>query len=435
MSHQLCISIRGTTYDEVAEQMQRAALQANLVEWRLDGLAFLSINKIQSLLSQSPVPMILTLRRKEVPLSEEERLAFIEKLAAFGPAYLDLEYDVVPDFIHSIQQRYPHIQLIISKHAEEMVKPEELFISMPQYQGVIYKGVLPEGSSLDGLRMLLFLKNAPYPCMGFCLGVKGQAERILGPIFGSAITYAALSNEEATAPGQVTADALADIYRISSLNKKTKIFALLGDPVQQSIGHIAHNRIFHSLGIDAVYVKIVTPMEDLQKTLLYLRKMGVSGCSVTMPLKEAILPMIERLDPLAEKIGAVNTISFIDGKILGKNTDGEGAMLALEKRVSLQGSRIVILGVGGAARSVAFVAKQRGANVVLAGRHRQKTESVAKQLGVEAEEMHNVGKNPYDILINATPAFMPICPDQIHANSLVMDMTVRPKKTSFLIEA
>jgi 3-dehydroquinate dehydratase/shikimate dehydrogenase len=245
--------------------------------------------------------------------------------------------------------------------------------------------------------------------IGISMGDYGQPGRILAPILGSPITYACIDENLKTAPGQLSVEALKDL----SLNENTAIYGLIGDPVDKSIGDKTHNFCFRSSGIEAVYVKMKVKETELGEFLKLARKLPFRGLSVTMPLKKSILSYLDEIDPKARQIGAVNTLVFENGKIIGYNTDGVGALRAIKR--SVKGEKIAILGTGGAAQSIAYEARLQGAQVVLLKRNEYETE--------------------YDILINCTPALSPIDPAYILPKSLVMDITTNPKETLFLRHA
>jgi 3-dehydroquinate dehydratase/shikimate dehydrogenase len=156
-----------------------------------------------------------------------------------------------------------------------------------------------------------------------------------------------------------------------------------------------------------------------------------------MPLKEHILPLLDHIDDQAKAIGAVNTLLFKEGKISGFNTDGIGALNALEETCPVKNKKIIFLGAGGAAKAIAFEAKQRGALVTVLNREKQRAIDLAAQLGCIGggiDEMPRYTAEGYDFLINCTPA-MPIEPQNILPQAVVMDIVTKPQETVFLKQA
>ncbi|MDP1880011.1 MAG: shikimate dehydrogenase, partial [Parachlamydiaceae bacterium] len=164
-----------------------------------------------------------------------------------------------------------------------------------------------------------------------------------------------------------------------------------------------------------------------------------SGASVTMPLKENVKELLDEIDPVAQKIGAVNTLFFRKGKVKGFNTDCIGALNAIEEQSGLViGKKIVILGAGGAAKAIVYEACKRGAKVVILNRRSEKAQQLANQFNCEGyglESIHEIYQQGYDILINCTPSSMPIEPQYILEKAVIMDIVSKPKETPFLQEA
>ena len=229
--------------------------------------------------------------------------------------------------------------------------------------------------------------------------------------------YAPLSKEEVNVPGQLLAGELKGVYHFDQLNAQTKIFGLIGDPIAQSPGHLFHNEAFHSKGINAVYIKMPLQAVELERFFALAKKLPFEGLSVTAPLKEAVLPFIDEIDPEAQEIGAVNTLVFKNGKILGYNTDGAAA---LELLGHVHRKTIVILGAGGAARAIALTAMKRGAEVVLVNRTASKAQALAEKLGCH----WSLTVPLYDILINATSVSMPIEEQLLIPGKTVMDIAL-----------
>jgi 3-dehydroquinate dehydratase / shikimate dehydrogenase len=405
MNNMLCTIVTGPSYQEAKKQME---IPSDLYELRLDYFDTLDLAQIASLLTK---PAILTLRNRE-----QERSEWLLKLSELRPAFIDLDTNVPRSVMEKIAAK---TKIIISYHNfEETPDLEPLWEKLTQFPAAYYK-IATMGTALDSLRMLQFVKTHKN-CIGFCLGEAGSFSRILGPIFGSPITYA--PNGEAIAPGQIPLNELVETYRIKTLTPATKIFGLLGFPLTNSLSPSYHNHKYRERGLDAVYVKMPSHGHELSKLISF----GFSGLSVTMPLKEEILPYLDQIDPEAKEIGAVNTIVCQKGQTIGYNTDGKGALDALEEMIMVRGKNLMILGAGGAARAIIYEAKKRGARVFIFNRTFEKAKKLAKHFGVEAlQEM-----KPYDIAVNCTPVDMPI--DDILPNTVVMDIRSRPKLTPFL---
>lgn len=322
----------------------------------------------------------------------------------------------------------PAGKVIVSYHNYEETPDLEAVLQMlkeAQPQAHFYKIATMARSTLDSLRMLKFLQGHPQ-MIGLCMGDLGMLTRICAPIFQVPLMYAPLQEEDKNAPGQLLASQLCEIYHFRSLNSETKIFGLIGDPVHRSIGHLFHNDFFRTHHRNAVYVKMNVKSEELSEFFSCIKNLPFAGLSVTAPLKEAVIPFIDEVDPNAAAIGAVNTLAFRKGKIYGYNTDGDAALDVLG---DVRNKILVVLGAGGAAKAIIYMAIQRHCTVVIVNRTSEKAEELAHLMGCQ----WSITVPPYDILVNTTSASMPIDANEILPGKIVMDIAVY--ETEFLKEA
>ncbi len=398
------------------------------VELRLDLFPSLEVEKIKEILEKHLC--IFTLRSSSQ--SEEERENKILEMLRLNPPFFDLEGDMREEFLMHVISTYPKTKFILSYHNFEKTPEnlDEIYRSMVRFQAFGYKIATMTLSTNDALRMLIFSRKHA-DLSAICMGEKGEFARVLGPVFGNQINYGSVNNQEKVAPGQLCISDMLRIYRYNKLEEKTALYGLIGDPIEKSQGHIHHNGVFTQEKTNALYVKMVLRKEELAEFFPLAKEAGFQGLSVTMPLKEAIVPYIDQSDSHVEGCKASNTLRFKEGKILGTNTDGKGAVDAIEKRGSINGKTMVIIGAGGAARAIAVEAQNRGAKVVIVNRTEDKAIALAKELGCE------VGKSPCscDILVGCTPSSLEVGKEWIARATLVMDITYAPKQTPFLQEA
>jgi shikimate dehydrogenase len=226
------------------------------------------------------------------------------------------------------------------------------------------------------------------------------------------------------------------------IDAETRICCLIGDPVAHSLSPLIHNAGYKALGINYVYVPF--RVSDIKRAVEGMRGLGIRGASVTTPHKTSVIKYLDKLDPLAEKIGAVNTIVNDSGVLTGYNTDGEGAVKALEEATTLEGKKAVLVGAGGAASAIAFGLKAKGVKLVVLNRTEAKAAKLAEKAG--AEGYGNLKKlaeiASADILINATPVGMwpeiarSIVPKELLHNKLtVFDIVYNPRETRLIAEA
>jgi shikimate dehydrogenase len=231
-----------------------------------------------------------------------------------------------------------------------------------------------------------------------------------------------------------------------AINGETALFGIIGNPVHHTLSPAMHNAAFAALGMNCVYVPL--PTAGLAEAVAGLKALGFQGVSVTIPFKEEVIPLVDVLDPVAEKIGAVNTLkidikeNLADRVIFGANTDWVGANRALEEKMRLCGSRVLLVGAGGAARAIGFGLLEAGANVLLTNRTREKGIELARQLGCKFIDTAALPGIKADALVNATSVGMvpavertPVPAELLGNYPVVMDIVYAPLQTRLLREA
>lgn len=440
--------IQAKNYDDAYAQMMRVAGQSCAFELRLDTWEILNFEAVAKLRARFSQYFIFTLRRFDQGGfylgSEVERLTDILRLCACGPDCLDLEYDVDAEFVVHLAQNYPDIQLMASFHDFDKT-PDDLDLVLARMQApyfAFYKIAGFARSSVDALRMLVFVRQHKN-VTGLCMGELGECTRILGLVVGNVFDYACVVDEFANAPGQLSLQTLLETFHYQHLNQDTKIYAVLGDPVNKSSGIFVHNQTIRFLDVNAVYVRLCVKLQELALVISLCRQLPFLGCSVTMPLKEMIIPLLDEVDPNASQIKAVNTVVVRDGRWCGFNTDGIGAVRALARFMPLAQQKIVILGAGGAARAITFMALQAGAQVSILNRTLARAEALAKELGCEAfglDKIKDLKTMAYTTIVNTLPLSMTddgamqklIGVGDFIPGTLAMDIIAKPISTEFL---
>jgi len=226
------------------------------------------------------------------------------------------------------------------------------------------------------------------------------------------------------------------------INADTKICCLIGDPVEHSLSPLIHNAGYQALGINYAYVSF--RVSDIKQAIEGIRGLGIRGASVTIPHKTSAIKYIDQVTPPAEEIGAINTIVNDDGVLTGYNTDGDGALQALEEMTTLKGKKAVLIGSGGAALAIACGLKTGGVKLVVLNRTEEKAGKLAERVNAEGsgglDRLSEISSA--DILINATPLGMSpktnqsiIPKDLLHNRLTVFDIVYNPRETRLLIEA
>jgi len=371
-----------------ALQFDLAHQKGDAIEFRLDLFSDSELIQIPQLKKRTTKPVIFTFKSLENKYLD---------LLSVKPDYIDLPYE--------IPFTWPSSKRIASYHNFERTPEnlEEILLQM----GVAdyYKVVTYANSSLDAMRMLRFLQKQKEPLIAFCMGERGRFSRLLAPIYGS-WTFAALSEAERTAAGQLVLEKSAEITRFREVDNNTKVYALLGESLEKSPSHIAHNDYFSNEGINAFYTKIPLHAIELKEFFALAKELGFGGFSVTMPLKVSVA------EYLHNGIEVCNTIVRKKEGFFGYNTDGAGALNAIEKKGHVRDKKMVILGAGSSAYAIGKEALRRGAIVTFVNRTFERAKSVAKKLGARvAREVEE-----YDILVNATSCESieaPFTPDAI----------------------
>jgi 3-dehydroquinate dehydratase/shikimate dehydrogenase len=449
----ICTAIQAASPAEMLDRAKAALADVRFLEFRLDSLPRPAavLPKIKAFLAEHPsVTAIGTCRRKpnggHFAGSLNEELEILLKAARAGCHVVDLEVESAeeasPEQFEKFRKALRHAgsELLISFHDFSRTRGlEDAADRIASFEPDIVKVVSTAQTLADNLAVLRLLESrSPRSrIVAIAMGEEGLVSRVLGPRAGSAFTFASLEDGSETAPGQVSAQTLRNLYRIHKLNPETRIFGVAGNPIAHSLSPLMHNTAFHRQGVNAVLLPLkVRALSDLLALTLELPLCGVA---VTMPLKQEVLAHLAHMDPLTEKIGACNTLRVAaDGKLYGFNTDVAGVVRPLEKRLRLRGARVGVLGAGGAGRAAVFGLVDQGAEVFIVNRTHEHAVSLAKAAGASALKQSQLAKHRFDILINTTPCGMagsstPLPLDEIELNAgLVFDMVYNPLETPLL---
>jgi 3-dehydroquinate dehydratase/shikimate dehydrogenase len=267
------------------------------------------------------------------------------------------------------------------------------------------------------------------------MGDVGLPARLLALREGSELAYAPIA--EATAPGQVSLQELLQLYRTHLLTRATRVYGVIGNPIGHSLSPLLHNTGFIARHINAVYIPFL--VHQLGDFLRAIPEFGVRGFSVTIPHKQNILKHLKECEPLAADIGAVNTVMVRrDGSLYGCNTYYVGVLRALQKKLRIVGSRVLIFGAGGSARAAAFALARAGARVFICARRDSSAKELARGVEGEAIPRRALRTEMFDAILNATPVGMhphegisPLLARELQCR-IVMDLIYRPERTKLL---
>lgn len=465
----ICISVCAGTADELIEQTKRAEDLADVIEIRFDcldegetkGKRFeLIIEQIKKTRTKKSV--LATYRPREQggkrELTEHERGNFFRYLNLNNIAdYADVEVDMA--FIFEFE-RFARIDLIHSYHnfSSDHVELEKIYCRLSKKSKITKIAVQSEDvtDTIPVWKLLEKAKSDKKQIIPIAMGESGKWTRILGLAHGAFMTYAALDPGKETAPGQVSAKDLIEVYRAKELDENTEVYGILGNNTSVSMSPYIHNAAFKFHDLNSVFVPL--QVHDLDEFIRRMVKpetreieLNFKGFSVTIPHKQAIVKHLDFIDDAAKKIGAVNTVKIVDGKLYGCNTDANGFIEPLKNAYGdLKNTKVAILGAGGAARACIYALENEGANVTVFARDLEKAKSLTEDFEVGLQKLTKTkNQKPktefkeFEILVNTTPLGMkgkadgetPAIAEQLEGLNLVYDLIYIPFQTPLMTEA
>src|ERR1035437_8673793 len=321
----VCVAVAAPDPTALIEKAEGLIRDNSFLEFRLDHISKpgLAIPKIKHFLeTHAGIVVIATCRRVasggKFRGSIPSQLDILGKAAAAGCQLVDVELQPAskckPDQLQKLRTR---AALILSFHDFRATKKlDETLEKMLAYPADFYKVVSTATTLADNVTMIKFLarEGDRHSLIGMCMGEQGITSRVLGVRAGSVFTFASAVAGEETAPGQVTAQELRNVYRIEQVDVATRVYGVVGDPIAHSLSPAIMNAAFRRENVNAVYLALHA--KTLKDLLTCVREIPIHGISVTMPYKEAILPHLDNTDAHTTKIGACNTVVRAqDGKL------------------------------------------------------------------------------------------------------------------------
>ncbi len=462
----ICVSVCEHDPASLAEAMKAAADVGDLIEVRGDCIdpdqAAAALESWQ-LLNKTGRPVILTYRPAEQgghrQLDPRSRLRFWMFERPDTPDFYDIELSIVRNrSLFRFGKTMDWTRVICSHHNFSGLTSNLSAYVNRVYEGMrdtparILKIAVQIDDAVDCLPFFSLLRRAREEgreIIAIAMGPAGIMTRILGPSQGAFLTYAALDEASATAPGQVSVKELRHVYRLHKIGPQTAITGLLGYPVLHSLSPHLHNAGFAETGVDAVYIPF-----EVKDTGSFLKRMvhpqsreldlNFRGLSVTAPHKTGVIDHLDWIEPAAQEIGAVNTIVVEGTRLCGYNTDAVALVAPLVGELGdLRSRHCAIIGAGGAAAAAVWGLRAAGANITIFARDQEKAGVLAKRFQTDFASLDHARFEKFDVVINATPLGTvgplcqetPVAGEQLHGAGLAYDLIYNPLETRFLSEA
>nr|XP_007147104.1 hypothetical protein PHAVU_006G096400g [Phaseolus vulgaris]ESW19098.1 hypothetical protein PHAVU_006G096400g [Phaseolus vulgaris] len=442
---------------------------ADAVEVWLDCITnFHPLLHLKIILQNKPLPLLIAHRPTwggSLHKGDEiMRLEALQLAVELGADFIEVELkeaSCLPTLVEHRRNHNSHGKIIVSCYVDDITPTQEellQLVALMQATGSdIIKLVTHAADITEVMRIFSLFPHCQVPLIAYSVGERGLISHLLSPKFGGFFVYGSLAGNPI--PGMPSLESLKEAYKLERVNEDTKVFGLISKPVSHSKGPILHNPSFRHVNYNGIYVPMF--VDDLKEFFSTYPSPDFSGFSVGIPYKEEVLRFCDELHPLAQSIGAVNTIIRRpgDGKLVGYNTDCEAAIAAIEDALiehgcndggaslgsPLAGRLFVLVGAGGAGKALAFGAKSRGARLVIFDIDFDRAKSLACAVSGEAQpykELVNFQPEKGAILANATPVGMhpntdriPVAEGTLEDYWLVFDAVYTPRRTRLLKEA
>jgi 3-dehydroquinate dehydratase/shikimate dehydrogenase len=472
----LTVPIAVENLDKAGRQIKAAlAAGAEMLELRTDYLENLSVDLVKNFINQvkaaatRPIPIIVTCRDQRQggarPYPQNLRIDVLAAAAKAGAEFIDIEFE---NFLRTeIQERIRVAlsqstkgRLIVSSHnfSTKFADLKRLYRSiLTLYPVAIPKLVYTANHINDCFEAFDLLYQTGGERIIFCMGEAGLISRILAKKLGNFLTFASSDEQSATAPGQLTIEQLKKMYRYYDIRPNTELFGVIADPVGHSLSPAIHNACFAEKGMNKLYLPLLVQggqnkFDEFLNNVFPRRWLNFKGFSVTIPHKQNALSYVRArrgfIEPLAGKIGAVNTLIVgADGRLAAYNTDYAAALDSVTsalkiKRTDLKDLSVAVIGAGGVARAIVAGLCDVGAKVKIYNRTIERAEKLAVEFGCEfagLDDLHNLEAN---LLINCTSIGMhpeadatPVSAECLKKGMTVFDTVYNPAQTKLLKQA
>jgi 3-dehydroquinate dehydratase / shikimate dehydrogenase len=450
----ICISLCAKTAADLAEKIERAAPLADIIEVRFDCSPPEQLDESIGVAIAAKEDILAAFRPRFEggfrEISEEERINFWNAGNEIGFWGADLEEDQIENSFYWLWDNR-----IVSFHnfSSTPADLEAIYARLTAIGANIIKIAVQANQITDTIPLWKLLESAraeDKKLIPIAMGEAGKWTRILGLAHGAFMTYCSLDEGGETAPGQITAEEMREVYRVKQLDAETEVYGVIAGDTSYSMSPYIQNAAFKAAGTNRVFVPLqVAVLDDFVRLMVHKEtreiELNFRGFAVTNPHKQSIIEYLDEIDETARRIGAVNTVKIEGGKLYGTNTDAAGFIEPLRRGFGdIQDARVTVIGGGGAARACVYALMREGAHVEILARDISKAGSLAEEFGARPATL-SADASPLkaDILVNATPLGTkgkfenetPVAADQLAGVGLVYDLTYNPRQTRLLREA
>jgi len=488
----LTVPIAAANLSQASQQVRTALTAgAEMIELRTDYLENLSVELVRRLIFEvrnaggRQVPIIVTCRDKKqggtLAYPQQLRINVLAVALKSGVDFIDLEYE---NFLRTEAQEKIRLalsqsskgRLILSAHnfAAKFADIRELYRDMlTVFPAAIPKIVYTANHINDCFKVFDLLHQTGGERIIFCMGEAGLISRIIAKKLDSFVIFASLDEQSATAPGQLTIQQVKQLYRYDCIGSDTELFGVIADPVGHSLSPAIHNACFAEKGMNKLYLPLLVrggrdEFDRFLDNVLSRQWLDFRGFSVTIPHKENALEYVQAnqgfVEPLAEKIGAANTLvvtrasspwghgqdgraTIHEPRLSAYNTDYTAALDAITagmgiSRAELKALPIAVIGAGGVARAIVAGLSDAGAKIKIYNRTVEKAEKLAAEFGCKFAGLDDLANLDAKLLINCTSIGMhpnvnqtPLPKEYLKKGMVVFDTVYNPAQTMLLKQA
>ncbi|MHC4423064.1 MAG: shikimate dehydrogenase [Planctomycetota bacterium] len=472
----LAVPIGASNFEQAARQIKAArAAGAEILELRTDYLENLSVDLVKNLIAEAKstavteLPIIVTCRDKKqggvIDYPLQLRIDVLTSALKAGAEFIDFEYE---NFLSAENQEKIKValsqsskgRLIMSAHnfKTKFDNISKLYRHITTlYPAAIPKLVYTANHINDCFDAFDLLHSTSGERSIWCMGEAGLISRIIAKKLNSFVTFASIDDKSATAPGQLTIEQFKKLYRYDSIGPDTELFGVIASPVAHSLSPAIHNACFKDMNMNRLYLPLLVQgdskeFNDFLDNIIKRPWLNFKGLSVTIPHKANALDYAKTkqgfVEPLAEKIGAVNTLLIeAEGKLSAYNTDYAGALDAITSnlainRADLKGLPVAVIGAGGVARAIVAGLNDAGAKITIYNRTVKRGKKLAAEFGCDFAGLDDLQNLQAKLLINCTSIGMhpdtdatPLPKECLKKDMAVFDSVYNPAETLLLKQA